>query len=114
VSDDVGFPLGGGLSLIVGPNAHPKLFDLLRSMARQHEVPVAPEPVTGRSGTDGWHTQISREGIPTAILGIPIRNMHTPVEIVAIKDIERAARLVAEFAASLDDDTLGSLALDAD
>jgi endoglucanase len=112
VGDDKGFPLGEGVSLIVGPNAHPKLFDLLRETARRHEIPVAAEPITGRTGTDGWFTQISHQGIPTAILEIPIRNMHTPVEVVAIRDIERAARLVVEFACSLDDETLGRLALD--
>lgn len=112
VSDDKGFPIGDGLTLVIGPNAHPKLFDMLMSKARALEIPVKPEPMAGSSGTDGWPIQVSREGVPTAILGIPIRNMHTPVEIVALKDIERAARLVAEFICSLDDEVLEKLALE--
>ena len=114
VSDDKGFPLGEGLSLVIGPNAHPKLFDMLREKAGELEIPVTPEPMAGGTGTDGWPIQVSREGVPTAIVGIPIRNMHTPVEIVALKDIERAARWIAEFVCDLDDGTLDRLALDAE
>ncbi|MBN1311841.1 MAG: M20/M25/M40 family metallo-hydrolase [Anaerolineae bacterium] len=112
VGDDKGFPLGEGLSLVIGPNAHPKLFDALRKKSGELEIPVMPEPMARSSGTDGWPIQVSREGVPTAIIGIPIRNMHTPVEVVALKDIERTARLVVEFVCGLDDETLDSLALD--
>ncbi len=114
VGDDKGFPISEGLTLVIGPNAHPKLFDMLMAKAGQLEIPVKPEPMAGNSGTDGWPIQVSREGVPTAILGIPIRNMHTPVEIVALKDIERAARLVAEFIGGLDDGVIDQLALDAE
>jgi endoglucanase len=86
---------------------------MLMDKAGKLEIPVKAEPMAGSSGTDGWPIQVSREGVPTAILGIPIRNMHTPVEMVSLKDIERAARLVAEFVADLDDRTLDRLALDA-
>ncbi|MBN1427778.1 MAG: M20/M25/M40 family metallo-hydrolase [Anaerolineae bacterium] len=111
VSEDKGFPIGEGLTLVIGPNAHPKLFDLLRKKAAQLEIPITPEPAAGSSGTDGWAIQVSRQGVPTAIIGIPIRNMHTPVEVVALKDIERAARLISEFVCGLDDESLDRLAL---
>ncbi len=113
VGEDKGFKLDGGPSLIVGPNAHPKLFDLVRETAKKLEITVTPEPAPRSSGTDAWAIQVSRDGIPTAVLGIPIRNMHTPVEIVALKDIERTTRIVVEFVAGLDDGTLDKLALDA-
>jgi endoglucanase len=48
--------------------------------------------------------QLAAEGLPTMIMGIPLRNMHTPVEIVSMKDIQRAGRLLAEFVASLKED----------
>jgi putative aminopeptidase FrvX len=112
VSEEKGFPIGDGLSLVIGPNAHPRLFDRLREKASKLEIPVTPEPMAGSSGTDGWPIQVSREGVPTAVLGIPIRNMHTPVEIVALKDIERAARLVVELICEMDEETLRELALD--
>ncbi len=56
------------------------------------------------SGTDGWATQVSAEGIPTLVVGIPLRYMHMPVEVVAIKDIQRAGRLLAEFISGLGPD----------
>lgn len=112
VKEGQGFRLGSGPSLIIGPNAHPKLFDLLMETAKQLEVKVHPEPMPRGSGTEAWAIQISRDGVPTAILGIPLRNMHTPVEIVALKDIERVVRLIAGFIGSLDDETLNKLVLD--
>ncbi len=112
VSEDKGFKLGGGPSLVIGPNAHPKLFDHLREVAATLEISITPEPMERSSGTDGYAIQISREGVPTAILGIPIRNMHMPVEIVHIKDIERTARLVTETVCGFAEATLDALALD--
>ncbi|GAB4474407.1 MAG: M42 family metallopeptidase [Anaerolineae bacterium] len=112
INEGVGFKLGDGPTLIVGPNAHPKLFDLVMEAAKRLEMKVHTEPAERSSGTDGWAMQVSREGVPTAILSIPIRNMHMPVEVVALKDIERTARLCAELICSLDDETMGRLTLD--
>jgi putative aminopeptidase FrvX len=114
VTADKGFKLGEGPSIIIGPNAHPKLFDMLRETARRMEVDLHPEPAPRSSGTDGWVVQVSREGVPTAILSIPIRNMHTPVEVVSLRDIGRVARLLVRFIRELDEDTLSQLALDGD
>jgi endoglucanase len=112
VSDEHGFPLGEGPTLTMGPNAHPKLFDMLMDKANELEIPLATEPFPGSPGAESWVTQVSRDGIPSVLLSIPIRNMHSPVEIVSAKDVERAARLIAGFAVSLDDETLDKLALD--
>lgn len=114
VGEDDGFKLGEGPSIVIGPNAHPKLFDMLREKAEQLDIDLHPEPAPRSSGTEAWPIQVSRDGVPTAILGIPIRNMHTPVEIVALKDIRRVVRLIAAFVGDLDETTLGKLALDAD
>jgi putative aminopeptidase FrvX len=112
VNEDKGFKLERGLSIVIGPNAHPKLFDMINEKAEEVDITLKPEPAPRSSGTEAWAVQVSRDGIPTAILGIPLRNMHTPVEIVSVKDIERAARLIAEFVTTLDDQTLGKLSLD--
>jgi putative aminopeptidase FrvX len=56
------------------------------------------------SGTDAYAMQVVAEGIPTAVIGIPLRNMHTAVECGMIKDIERAGHLLAQFIARLDPD----------
>lgn len=112
VKEDHGFKLGDGLSIIIGPNAHPKLFDMINELAEDIEITLKPEPAPRSSGTEAWAVQVSRDGVPTAIISIPLRNMHTPVEIVSLKDIERTARLIAEFITTLDDQTLGELSLD--
>ena len=56
----------------------------------------------GASGTDAWAMQVARGGVPCGLLSIPVRAMHTPVETVALRDIERAARLAAEFICRLE------------
>ena len=101
VSNSDTFPMGKGVAIGVGPNFHPQLVDQLKSAGKDHEVPFEIEPAPGRSGTDAWAIQVSREGVPTALVGIPLRYMHQPVETVAIKDVERAGRLLAVFAAGL-------------
>ncbi len=53
------------------------------------------------SGTDAYGIQVAEEGIPVVEISIPLRYMHTPVEQVAIKDIQRAGRLMAEFITDL-------------
>ena len=53
--------------------------------------------------------QTTAEGIPTALVEFPFRYMHTPVEMVSVKDIYRAGRLLAEFVASLEVDFVDSI-----
>lgn len=96
------FTMGEGVGLCMGPNMHPFLQARLKEVAERTEIPwfldIAPE----HSGTDAFPMQITAEGIPTALVEFPIRYMHTPVEAVSIKDIQRAGRLLAEFIASLE------------
>ena len=58
--------------------------------------------IAGSSGTDAWAIQVSRAGVPCGLLGIPVRSMHTPVETVCLRDIERTAKVLAEFIARLE------------
>ncbi len=107
------FALGGGPTLALGPNIHPGLHQAFKAAADRAEVPYSVEAIwSGHSGTDAFAIQIAREGVPTMIVSVPIRNMHTPVEIVALKDITRAGRLLAEFAAGLRMDFLETLVWD--
>jgi endoglucanase len=103
------FALDKGPTINVGPNMHPKMTQGLRDAAKRLEQDARLEPLTGHSGTDGWAIQVAREGIPTGIVAIPIRSMHTPVETVAIADIERTGRLLAEFIRGLDEEFYQSL-----
>lgn len=94
-------PVGGGPSLCVGANIHPKILDGLKSTARGLGMPYSVEGCAMQSGTDAMDIQISREGIPTAVLGIPCRYMHTGVETVDPRDVDRCARLLASYLADL-------------
>lgn len=97
-------PLGKGPTLTMGPNIHPYLFKKFEELAKSLEIPYQIEVTPRHTGTDGYATQVSAEGIPTMVIGIPLRYMHTPVELVSLKDIQRAGRLLAEFIASLEAD----------
>lgn len=96
------FPLGKGITLPWGPNIHPAVHRRLKEIADRIEIPYSVEYTPRHSGTDAYAMQITAEGIPTAVIGIPLRYMHTPVEVASLKDIQRAGRLLAEFIASLD------------
>jgi endoglucanase len=103
------FKMDGGPSIAVGPNIHPLLFDRLVAAAKAVELPYQVEPTPGNSGTDAWTIQVTRSGIPTGLLGIPVRSMHSPVETVSLRDIERTGRLLAEFIVRLDGAFAGTL-----
>jgi putative aminopeptidase FrvX len=106
------FELGKGPTIGCGPNFHPGLQEALVKAATALEMSHHLEPAARVGGTDAVAIQITREGIPTALISIPLRSMHTPVETVSIKDIERTGRLLAHFIAHLDQDFLSHLAWD--
>ncbi len=97
------FPLGKGITLGWGANVHPGLYQAFKEIADRLEIPYKLEPIPRHSGTDAHTLQISAEGIPTMVIGIPLRYMHTPIEVVSLKDIARTGRLLAEFAFQLDE-----------
>jgi endoglucanase len=103
--------MDGGPSIAIGPNFHPILGERLTAAATALEIPHQTEVIAGPSGTDAWAIQVSRSGVPCGLLGIPVRSMHTPVETVCLRDIERTAKLLAEFIVRLApgfEDTLSS------
>jgi putative aminopeptidase FrvX len=93
-----------------GPNLHPGVVKKLREVADALEIPYVNEPIPGRSGTDAWAIQVTREGIPTGLLSIPIRYVHSTTEMVVLADVDRTARLLAAFIGRLDEKFLGGLA----
>jgi putative aminopeptidase FrvX len=97
VSEAKTLKIGRGPAIGFGPNIHPRLHQTLVEVAKELEIPYQVEPVPGRSGTDAWAIQVTREGIPTALLSIPLRYMHTSVETLSLKDVERTGRLMAGF-----------------
>lgn len=95
------FAMGKGPTLGWGANLHPFLFERFKELADRLEIPVSTDLTPAHSGTDAHAIQVAREGIPTMLLGIPLRYMHTPVEMVATKDVLRAGRLLSEFICGL-------------
>jgi endoglucanase len=91
---------GPGIS--IGPAVHPVIFERLKTIASELEIPVQTDPSPYPGGTDAFAIQIARGGIPTGLVSIPLRYMHTAVETVCLADIERAGRLLAEFIVRLD------------
>jgi endoglucanase len=102
-------PFGKGITIGNGPNLHPAVTKALKDHAEEMDLPFTMEYMTAQSGTDAMGLQIVGEGIPTGLLGIPLRYMHTPVEAVAMKDIRRAGRLMAEFIARLTPDFMTNI-----
>ncbi len=102
-------PLGKGVGLCIGPNMHPFMHTKLKELADKLEIPWFLDVTPADSGTDAYAIQTTMEGIPTALVEFPIRYMHTPVESVSIKDIQRAGRLLAEFIASLEADFVDTI-----
>jgi tetrahedral aminopeptidase len=95
--------IGKGPSVAFGPNIHPLIFERIIAAAKEAEIPYQVEAAPGPSGTDAWAIQMVRGGVPTGLLGIPLKYMHTSVETVSKLDVERTARLLASVATSLKD-----------
>jgi endoglucanase len=93
--------LGAGPVLYRGPNVNPRVFDKLEATAAAHGVPVQVRGSPRATGTDANAIQVSRQGVATALVGIPNRYMHTAVEVVHLDDLTHAAKLLAEFCAAV-------------
>jgi tetrahedral aminopeptidase len=93
--------LGAGPVLFRGPNINPRVFEHLEAAAQRQDIAVQVRGVPRATGTDANAMQISRDGVATGLIGIPNRYMHSPVEIVHLDDLDRAARLLAEFCAAV-------------
>ncbi len=103
------FPMGGGPTIGKGSDIHPALLRTFEAAARSAEIPYSIEVMPVHSGTDANAIQATREGVPTMVLGIPIRYMHSPVELVDLADIERTGRLLAATIAAFDADFMQRL-----
>ncbi|MFL5244493.1 MAG: M42 family metallopeptidase [Gemmataceae bacterium] len=93
--------LGAGPVLFRGPNINPRVFERLQTAAQTKEITVQVRGVPRATGTDANAIQLSRDGVAAALIGIPNRYMHSPVEVVSLHDLQSAAQLLAEFCASV-------------
>lgn len=85
---------GKGPAVTYGPAVHYKLLDLILKAAAEHEIPVQREAASRSTGTDTDAFAYSNEGVPSALISLPLRYMHTPVESAHKKDIEEVIRLI--------------------
>jgi endoglucanase len=90
--------LGAGPILCRGPNINPRVFADLVKAAKRAKIPYQVEADPRPTGTDARAVQISRGGVATAVVSIPLRYMHTPSELVDLEDVERCVKLFVEFA----------------
>jgi endoglucanase len=95
--------LDAGPVITLGPNNHPVVREQLMEICGRHELKFQQEVISSGAGTDAYAIEISREGVPTVLLSVPSRYMHSPVEVIHPKDVERTARLLAHFISGLDE-----------
>jgi endoglucanase len=94
--------LGGGPVLSRGSSVSPVVFDLLVECAEREKIPYSVQAAPHDTSTDADAIYNASRGIPTGLVSVPNRYMHSPNEMVAVEDLERAARLLAAFARRLD------------
>jgi endoglucanase len=93
--------IGQGPALTHGGCNHPEVVARLETLAQKKQIPLQHEAMSSTSGTDTDAIFWTRGGIASALISLPNRYMHSPVELVSLKDLERIPELLAAFAASL-------------
>lgn len=99
--DEVSCKLHGGPAIGVGPNMTWSLTDRMVAKAKAQGLPYQLEVMAGHTGTNGWHMQTCLEGIPTSVVSLPLKYMHSPIEVVSLEDLENTAQLLAAFVRDL-------------
>jgi len=97
--------MGKGPIITRGANANPKLFSYLKQAGDRNDIPYQIHAYPRGTGTDGNVLQLVRQGVATAIIGVPNRYMHSPSEVVHLGDVENCARLIAHTVAEMDETT---------
>lgn len=100
--------LGGGPAVIHGTANHPNLVARLEIVADKNKIPLQHEAAGRRTGTDTDSIYVSRNGVASALVSLPLRYMHSPVETAALTDVENTIKLLLELIKSLKpEDTFG-------
>jgi len=97
--------LGGGPVLSRGSAAHAEVFEMLASVAEAEGIPYSVQASPRATRTDADGIFLTRQGVPTGLVSIPNRYMHSPNEVVSLADVQNAARLIAAFVRRLDPGT---------
>lgn len=94
--------LGKGPTLALGAALHPGLNKHLQALAKKHKIPLQLEISPSYTGTDADAIHAQRSGVATAVLSIPNRYMHSPNEIINLRDLDNAVLLLTEFVKTVD------------
>lgn len=98
--------LGKGPVICNSSIANKKVNDLLKSIAKEKEIPYQMESFVGRTGTDADKIHFANAGVVTALLSLPLRYMHSPSEVCDLKDVENSIELLAHFLCTIDENTV--------
>ena len=94
---------GKGAAVGIGPNMNAALSRELLALGREKGIPCQPEAVPGgNSGTNAQAIQVAREGVVTALISLPLKYMHTPVEVVCREDMAAIVDLLTAYVESLE------------
>lgn len=97
--------VGKGPSVMRGANANPVVLKMIRAAGDEDKIPYQIDVTAGGTGTDGNAMQLNRGGMAVGILGVALRYMHTPCELLAIEDVENCAKLMAAYCRRVKPDT---------
>ncbi|MCB5230274.1 MAG: M42 family metallopeptidase [Candidatus Cloacimonas sp.] len=97
--------IGKGPVVAVGPNINPKVFELVKEAATNTKIEYQIQVESGATGTDANVIQVNKSGVATGLVSIPNRYMHSPNEVISLKDLDDTALLIAEFVRLIDDNT---------
>lgn len=89
--------LGGGAMIGISPVLNKKITNNLLGIAKKHNIPFQKEVMGGKTGTDADVLSVSKCGIPSGLISIPLRNMHTPVEVIDLIDIESVCSILEKY-----------------
>jgi len=93
--------MGKGPTLSIGRENHPAIVERLKRLAKRKRIPLQLEAFSTTGGTDAMAIYKAQGGVPSALVSIPNRYMHTTVEMLDLRDLQRTAELLAAFAADL-------------
>lgn len=96
------FPLGSGAAIGYSPVLDRNYTRRLQRLAEEKNIKYVQEVMEEGTGTNSMETQIAAGGVPSVLISLPLRYMHTPVEEIDIRDVEAVGQLTAEFLRSFD------------
>lgn len=91
----------GGPAIGIGPNMTHWMTRRMKHKCREEDIKYSMEVMEGHTGTNGWEMQVCLEGVATSVVSLPLKYMHTPIEVLALEDMESVAKLLAAFTVDL-------------